>query len=163
MFFLNVMGEKLAYKIDQITKVLPEEISNLKIENGKDYCTLVTCTPYGVNTHRLLVRGERTDYVEATEDQSNFEVKKTKSQWQEEYIKSIIIASIAFIVMIVILVTVRYMLYKKQKNKKRKKTSSEKIQKKSQTNRTTQNRSSKTHTTSSRSRPKYKSTIKKEP
>ena len=82
MFFLNVMGEKLAYKIDQITKVLPEEISNLKIENGKDYCTLVTCTPYGVNTHRLLVRGERTDYVEATEDQSNFEVKKTKSQWQ---------------------------------------------------------------------------------
>ena len=137
----------------------------MKIENGKDYCTLVTCTPYGVNTHRLLVRGERTDYVEATEDQSNFEVKKTKSQWQEEYIKSIIIASIAFIVMIVILVTVRYVLYKKQKNKKRKrkKESSEKIPKKSQTNRTTQNRSSKTHTTSSRSRPKSKSAIKKEP
>lgn len=165
MFFLNVMGEKLAYKIDQITKVLPEEISNLKIENEKDYCTLVTCTPYGVNTHRLLVRGERTDYVEATEDQSNFEVKKTKSQWQEEYIKSIIIASIGFIVMIIVLVSVRYILYKKQETqkRKRKKTPPGKTSKKSKNNHTTQNHSSKTHSINNRSRPKSKNSTKKEP
>lgn len=165
MFFLNVMGEKLAYKIDQITKVLPEEISNLKIENGKDYCTLVTCTPYGVNTHRLLVRGERTDYVEATEDQSNFEVKKTKSQWQEEYIKSIIIASIGFILMIIVLVSVRYILYKKQEKqkRKRKKAPPGKTSKKSKNNHTTQNHSSKTHSINNRSRPKSKNSTKKEP
>ena len=82
IFFLNVMGEKMAYKIDQIQKVLPKDIDSLTIEDGKDYCTLVTCTPYGVNTHRLLVRGVRTDYQEATEEPSNFEVKKTQSKWQ---------------------------------------------------------------------------------
>lgn len=77
MFFLHVMGEKLAYKVDQISVILPEEMDKLTIENGKDYCTLVTCTPYGVNTHRLLVRGERTEYTEDKEEEAGTEVKKT--------------------------------------------------------------------------------------
>lgn len=64
LFILNILGEKLAYRVDQIKTVLPEEKDDLAIVEGKDYCTLMTCTPYGVNSHRLLVRGERTAYVE---------------------------------------------------------------------------------------------------
>lgn len=63
IFYINVLDETLAYKVDQILIVLPEETESLAIEEGKDLVTLVTCTPYGVNSHRLLVRGERTEYV----------------------------------------------------------------------------------------------------
>lgn len=59
IFKLSVLGETLTYQIDQIHIVLPEELNDLQIEENKDYCTLLTCTPYGVNTHRLLVRGHR--------------------------------------------------------------------------------------------------------
>ncbi len=58
-FMLQVLGETLTYQVDQIRTVLPDELGDLQIEEGQDYCTLVTCTPYGVNTHRLLVRGHR--------------------------------------------------------------------------------------------------------
>lgn len=65
MFMLRVLDETLTYEVDQIRIVLPTELSDLEIEAGKDYCTLVTCTPYGINTHRLLVRGHRIENVEA--------------------------------------------------------------------------------------------------
>ncbi len=58
-FFIQILEEKLTYRVDQILVVLSHEIEGLAREDGKDYCTLVTCTPYGVNSHRLLVRGER--------------------------------------------------------------------------------------------------------
>jgi sortase A len=58
-FLLHVLEETLTYQVDQISIVLPYELENLAIEEGKDYCTLVTCTPYGINSHRLLVRGRR--------------------------------------------------------------------------------------------------------
>lgn len=58
-FTLTVLDITLEYEIDQILTVLPEVTEPLSIEEGKDYCTLVTCTPYGINTHRLLVRGKR--------------------------------------------------------------------------------------------------------
>ncbi len=60
-FTLTVLDEILTYEVDQITIVLPTEIQDLYIEDGEDYCTLMTCTPYGVNTHRLMVRGHRVD------------------------------------------------------------------------------------------------------
>ena len=60
LFLLRVLDETLTYEVDQIRIVEPEEIQELEIVKGKDYCTLVTCTPYGVNSHRLLVRGHRT-------------------------------------------------------------------------------------------------------
>ena len=66
VFVLNVLGRKLAYEVEQIKVVLPDEMSDLEIVQGKDLCTLVTCTPYGINTHRLLVRGHRTKYIEET-------------------------------------------------------------------------------------------------
>ena len=59
VFMLRVLDEVLTYEVDQILIVEPQETAALEIEEGKDYCTLVTCTPYGVNTHRLLVRGHR--------------------------------------------------------------------------------------------------------
>ncbi|TLC99361.1 class C sortase [Robinsoniella peoriensis] len=62
MFYLHILDRVLAYQVDQIKVVEPENTDDLKPVAGKDYVTLVTCTPYGVNSHRLLVRGKRTDY-----------------------------------------------------------------------------------------------------
>lgn len=121
MFFLHVMGEKLAYKVDQISVILPEEMDKLTIENGKDYCTLVTCTPYGVNTHRLLVRGERTEYTEDKEEEAGTEVKKTQSKWMEEYTKSIIISSSVLAVMLIALLIWRHFAGRRRRKKRKKK------------------------------------------
>lgn len=62
-FTLTVLNETYTYEVDQIRIVEPTDLSSLQLEPGKDYCTLVTCTPYGVNTHRLLVRGHRVENV----------------------------------------------------------------------------------------------------
>lgn len=62
-FTINVMGQTITYMVDQIRIVLPEETKDLAIQPGRDYCTLVTCTPYGVNTHRMLVRGKRIENI----------------------------------------------------------------------------------------------------
>lgn len=70
MFYLHTLNQTLAYQVDNICVVEPMDVSALQIEEGKDYCTLVTCTPYGVNTHRLLVRGVRVAYQQ--EDEENF-------------------------------------------------------------------------------------------
>ena len=64
IFMLRVLDNVLTYEVDQILIVEPSELDALEIEAGKDYCTLVTCTPYGINTHRLLVRGHRIENVE---------------------------------------------------------------------------------------------------
>ena len=64
IFMLRVLNNVLTYEVDQILIVEPQETEALRIEEGKDYCTLVTCTPYGINTHRLLVRGHRIDNIE---------------------------------------------------------------------------------------------------
>jgi sortase A len=61
VFLLRVLDETLTYEVDQIRTVLPDELDDLAIEEGKEYCTLVTCTPYGINSHRLLVRGHRIE------------------------------------------------------------------------------------------------------
>ncbi len=63
-FTVQILNETLTYMVDQIRIVLPEEVNDLAITDGQDYLTLVTCTPYGINTHRLLVRGRRTETIE---------------------------------------------------------------------------------------------------
>ena len=63
-FLLRILDEVLTYEVDQILIVEPQETAALQIEHGKDYCTLITCTPYGINTHRLLVRGHRIDTLQ---------------------------------------------------------------------------------------------------
>ena len=62
-FTLTILGEVLTYEVDQLRTVEPADTASLLITEGKDYCTLVTCTPYGINTHRLLVRGHRVETV----------------------------------------------------------------------------------------------------
>ena len=68
IFVLHILNKELTYEIDQIKVVMPNDISYLNIEDDKDLCTLVTCTPYGINTHRLLVRGFRIDNIEGKKD-----------------------------------------------------------------------------------------------
>ena len=82
LFYIHVLGEILAYQVDQIRVVLPEETEDLKINTREDYVTLVTCTPYGINTHRLLVRGTRVPYEEERE-QSDGALRK--GNWLEQY------------------------------------------------------------------------------
>ena len=74
-FYLHILDEIIAYKVDQVKVVEPNDGGDLAIIEGEDYCTLVTCTPYSINTHRLLVRGLRTEYVE--------EVENSKVTYQE--------------------------------------------------------------------------------
>lgn len=65
---ITVLNETITYECDQIRIVLPDDLTDLKIEEGKDYCTLITCTPYGINTHRLLVRGHRVPNANGSAD-----------------------------------------------------------------------------------------------
>ena len=67
MFYIDVLNETRAYRVDQILIVEPSDTSDMRLFEGKDYVTLVTCTPYGINSHRLLVRGERTELDAVTE------------------------------------------------------------------------------------------------
>ncbi len=93
IFYLDVLGERMSYQVDAINTVLPHDSSLLAIEETKDYCTLITCTPYGLNSHRLLVRGTRIPYEEAEiiEEEKVTENKEPISTWEQEYIKGIII------------------------------------------------------------------------
>lgn len=84
-FYIHVLGEVLAYKVDTINTVLPTDTSLLQIEDGKDLVTLVTCTPFGVNTHRLLVRGHRVPYVPEQEATAAAE-KPVASSWTRHYL-----------------------------------------------------------------------------
>ncbi len=86
IFFLRVLRQTLAYKVVEIYTVLPEDTGKLTIDAGRDLCTLVTCTPYGVNSHRLLIRGERTEYEEAVSVIEDAEFAPVEeSTWGDEY------------------------------------------------------------------------------
>ena len=90
VFYLKILDETLAYMILDINTVLPEDTSMLAIDPDRDSCTLVTCTPYGVNTHRLLVRGERIKYEMAVSLVEDAEIEEAPaSTWTEEYLKGI--------------------------------------------------------------------------
>lgn len=85
VFYIHVLGEVLAYEVDQIATVLPGDTSLLQIEDGQDLMTLVTCTPFGVNTHRLLVRGHRVPYVPELVVE-NGKTPKAASSWTQHYL-----------------------------------------------------------------------------
>lgn len=88
MFFFNVLDETLAYEVDQITTVLPGDTTHLQIEDGKDYMTLITCVPFGINSHRLLVRGERTAWTEEVPEVVTT-VEQVQSTWLQQYLVGI--------------------------------------------------------------------------
>ena len=85
IFYIHVLGEVLAYEVDSINTVLPTDTSLLQIEEGKELVTLVTCTPFGVNTHRLLVRGHRVPYT-PEQEVSAAEEKPVASSWTQHYL-----------------------------------------------------------------------------
>lgn len=97
-FALTVLDRTLTYRVDQIKVVLPTESSDLLPEQGKDYCTLVTCTPYGINTHRLLVRGVREHTPETEESRPGIRVRNEAFR-----IDPMIVAPVAAIPMILVL------------------------------------------------------------
>lgn len=114
IFILNILGRKLAYEVDQIRVVLPEEMSDLEIEEGKDLCTLVTCTPYGINTHRLLVRGHRTEYVEkkVAEEKKEVQTKKTD-------IRLMIAGGAGVLMLLIIIIVIVIKRRRKRRNQQR--------------------------------------------
>ena len=114
IFILNILGRKLAYEVDQIKVVLPEEMSDLEIEEGKDLCTLVTCTPYGINTHRLLVRGHRTEYVEKKVEEEQKEVQTKKTD-----IRLMIAGGAGILILIIIIIVIVIKRRRKRRNQQR--------------------------------------------
>ena len=85
VFYLHILDETLAYQVVEINKVLPHETELLAPVAGEDLCTLITCYPYGVNTHRLLVRGSRIPYKAAVEIEEATEDEPVKSTWRHQY------------------------------------------------------------------------------
>ena len=111
IFYIYILDEVLAYKVNQVLITEPSETEALEIVDGKDYVTLVTCTPYAVNTHRLLVRGERIEY--------NKQVEKQIVQDKSLSIADIILyISLIISVILIIIVIVTIIHYKKNKKKK---------------------------------------------
>lgn len=102
LFFLHTLGKDLAYRVIETEVVLPEETQDLLIRKGKDLVTLITCTPYGVNSHRLFVTGIRTKYI--PEEKENAKDDRSKdSQWMNEYKKAAIIGLAIALAMIILL------------------------------------------------------------
>ena len=91
LFFIKTLGETLAYKIDDIQIVLPTETNWLTIEDDKDYVTLITCDPYMINTHRLLVRGERVSHEEEVPEEVLAEIQQDVGESSDPLNKSVVI------------------------------------------------------------------------
>ena len=103
-FVLRVLDETLTYEVDQILIVEPYELDALAIEEGRDYCTLVTCTPYGINTHRLLVRGHR---VANAEEAVQIRVTADAIQIEPLLIAPLVAVPMLLILLVVLLVSTR--------------------------------------------------------
>lgn len=113
VFYIKVLDETLAYQVDQILTVLPEETEALSIVPGQDYVTLVTCTPYAINTHRLLVRGHRIPYEEAVKIE-----KDTSTGIELSFTTKVLIVTLG-IIFIGLVLAVLYSMYDKRRRKKK--------------------------------------------
>lgn len=107
VFYIHVLNQTLAYEVNQIKVVLPENTSDLLIDRNEDYVTMVTCTPYGINSHRLLVRGTRIPYREAKKKERT--QTKKDSKW-----KAYVLAAIIAVILLLIA-----FIYRKYQEKKR--------------------------------------------
>lgn len=111
LFYIKVLGEKHAYKVDQILVVLPDDMSALQIIEGMDLCTLVTCTPYGINSHRLLVRGHRIEDGE----REIINLKDKKKYFDNSLIIAIIIGTVLILFLLWIVFFYRKKRYHREK------------------------------------------------
>ena len=118
-FYLEVLNEVLAYEVDQINTVLPHDTTYLGLEENKDLCTLVTCTPFGVNTHRLLVRGHRIPYTPENTENPAIELAETEesvdSTWEQEYEKGVYLA-IGIVALICLILFIAWLTQKGESN-----------------------------------------------
>lgn len=115
VFYLRVLDETLAYEVKAVHTVLPHDTSFLGIVPRQDLCTLVTCTPTGVNTHRLLVQGSRIPYeptVEAQNTESEYKVADS-SHWEDQYWLGIRLGLVAMVCMVLLLNVLLYLRKKK--------------------------------------------------
>ena len=122
VFYLHILGEVLAYQVFYTEPVLPHDTSRLSITQGEDYCTLITCYPTGINTHRLLVQGTRIPYEVAQEVQEVLEQtgEPQTSNWEEQYLLGILFGILA--ALMVALIAVLIVQYRrKYLNRKRRK------------------------------------------
>lgn len=118
VFYIHVLNRTLAYEVNQIKVVLPENISDLLIDKDKDYVTLVTCTPYGINSHRLLVRGTRIPYREAKKKDKG--QKKSNNMW-----KAYLLAAVLGVVLIILL----WYYFRIRPNKRKRKAKKRRVRK----------------------------------
>ena len=104
VFYLHILKKDLAYKVNQIKVVHPDEIDDLKISEDKDYVTLLTCYPYGINTERLLVRGERTDLSPSNVEQVQKEISTFNHSNENLILIVIILISVLIIIFLLFLI-----------------------------------------------------------
>ena len=115
MFYIYVLDQTLAYKVDNIAVVEPTDTSLLKIDENKDYVTLVTCTPYGMNSHRLLVRGTAVPY---SAEQAKAEAEKTTgSAYNDQYLFAILVGACVLVGILLIYFITRAVTKKVRKSK----------------------------------------------
>ena len=112
-FLLRVLDEVLTYEVDQILIVEPEQVDALGIMPGEDYCTLVTCTPYGINTHRLLVRGHR---VENTPEAARMHVTADATQFDPLLVAPVLAIPVLLLLLMILLVPKRRRKSREDKN-----------------------------------------------
>ncbi len=120
IFYLRILGKVLAYQVDALNTVLPYDTTHLGITQGEDYCTLITCTPIGINSHRLLVRGTRIPYTEAEAEQQEEEtiyIEEKASSWENQYMLGIWLA-LAVLLLIALVYLVYRILRRKRKGRK---------------------------------------------
>ena len=118
MFFITVCNQKLAYEVDNIAVVEPTDIDLIRIDTQQDYVTLLTCTPYGVNTHRLLVRGHRVEMAEEAIAEVEEKAKPEGSTWIEKYEQGILIGIAIFLGLLLIALLVYFIKRRKDKKEK---------------------------------------------
>lgn len=119
IFYIHVWGETLAYQVDNKEVVLPDETDSLYIDRERDLITLITCTPYGINSHRLLVRGTRISYEEAKkiEEQGSRVLLNT---WSIQYVYAILTGILISVVIVLAIIFVYRRIHKKGKAKEKK-------------------------------------------
>lgn len=104
IFYIDILGETLAYQVYEIPEpVLPADISSVQIQRGRDLCTLVTCTPYGINSHRLLVHAERIELVEVPEETKPADIQEAEPSddvWLRNYWSSLILGGVLCVVIL---------------------------------------------------------------
>ena len=112
VFYVRVLDETHAYMILDINTVLPEDTSKLEIDPQRESVTLVTCTPFGVNTHRLLVRGERIEVgmVERMIEGAEVQEEPVKSTWTQEYLKGIALGCLGILGLTLLILGTRFLL-----------------------------------------------------